>query len=240
MFELYKLNEELRVRYRAVGNQTGIDDLEMEVLDPAGSTFSGFPVTMSELSNGLYEASFTPTEIGRYWVKITSETYPENGDSLSFYVKDEFEVEVKAGGVVIQDSAGDEADVTPDGRLQVSTQPPPAPEGTIAVYEYEYGNVSNTHDNVYVIPNGETLKLTRLSGGAECDSDAGSSIELYYDPNGDGTGMTLIDLIFASGNSDQHDLDQEYVGDGTKSIRLRRRRFSGGSKAIYGGWRGYY
>ena len=52
--------------------------------------------------------------------------------------------------------------------------------------------------------------------------------------------MTLIDAIFASGNSDQHDLADEFIGDGTALIRLRRRRLTGGSKEIHGAWDGYY
>ena len=52
--------------------------------------------------------------------------------------------------------------------------------------------------------------------------------------------MTIIDTIFASGGSDQHDLRATFTGDGTASIRLRRLRFSGGSKQIFGRWEGYY
>lgn len=130
--------------------------------------------------------------------------------------------------------------LTSDGRLLVSSPPPSAPPETTPVFITEFGNVTIVDDNVYTIPSGETLKITRFSAGAEVDAVAGSSIELYYDPNGDGSSMEIIDVIFASGDSDQHDLDENFLGDGIKAVRMRRNRLGGGSKQIFGRWEGYY
>jgi len=131
------------------------------------------------------------------------------------------------------------AQVDASGQLKVVTPAPAPPEGTTGVSRTEYGSVSTTDDDVYIIPNGEDLVVQRLSGGAET-GNGGSVIELWYDPNGDGTGMTIIDSIMADGSSDQHSLDVTYTGDGTKSIRMRRRRFGGGAIEIFGRWEGYY
>jgi hypothetical protein len=132
-----------------------------------------------------------------------------------------------------------EVKLSADGRLLVSTTSPAPPE-TTPVDITESGDVVTVSDNVYVIPNGETLEINRFSAGAEVDATAGSVIELYYDPNGTGVGMTLLDAIFASGSSDQHDENISYLGNGTIAIRLRRRRLTGGSKEIFGRWEGYY
>lgn len=130
--------------------------------------------------------------------------------------------------------------LTTDGRMLVSSPPPSAPPDTTTVSVIEFNNVTTQHDNIYVVPTGETLKITRFSAGAEVDSVAGNVIELYRDPNGTGIGMGIIDVIFTSGDSDQHDLDEDVTGDGTYAIRMRRRRFGGGSKEIFGRWEGYY
>jgi len=130
--------------------------------------------------------------------------------------------------------------VSTSRRLLVSNEPPTSPPDTTSVRETFSGNISATDDQFYLIPNGETLFIQRLSAGAEVDSTAGSVIELYYDINGTGLGMILLDSIFASGNSDQHDLNENFIGDGTKRILLRRRRLTGGASEIFGRWEGYY
>lgn len=130
--------------------------------------------------------------------------------------------------------------VTAGGRLKISQEPPDAPAESTPVIITEFNNVSTTHDIPYDIPDGETLIIQRFSGGAEVDSTAGNVVELWYDPLGTGLGMTIIDVIFCSGDGDQHDLREEYLGDGTKRIIMRRRRFGGGAKEIFGRWEGYY
>jgi len=130
--------------------------------------------------------------------------------------------------------------VTSGGRLKISQEPPDAPSETTPVNITEFDNVSGTDDNVYIIPSGETLTIQRFSAGAEVDTTAGNNVELWYDPNGTGIGMTIIDVIFCSGSGDQHDLRAQYIGDGTRVIRMRRKRYSGGSKEIFGRWEGYY
>lgn len=130
--------------------------------------------------------------------------------------------------------------VDASGRLQVSLPAPLPPPGTTGVNITEYSGVAGTLDNVYVIPNGATLFIQRFSASAEVDTSGGNVVELWYDPNGTGVGMTVIDAVFVGGNAEQHDLAITYIGNGTRAIRMRRSRLSGGTKSIFGRWEGYY
>jgi len=144
--------------------------------------------------------------------------------------------------VQIEDGLGSQKRVRVDdsNRFWVATPPPEAPPGTNSVINTGYSDVATVVDDVYIVPNGEIILVQRMSAGAEQDSSFGSAVELWYDPLGTGVGMTIIDVIFANGNSDQHDLNTILTGDGTKAIRMRRIRFSGGAKFIFGRWEGYY
>ena len=150
---------------------------------------------------------------------------------------------VTEGGNIIAGLDSDgvlrQALMTRAGQLTVSTPPPEAPVGTTGVIEAEYNSVSGDDDTVFTIPNGELLTINRLASGSEVTS-AGAVVELWYDPNGNGTGMEIIDVIFSNGNSDQHDLNAQYTGDGTKAIRMRRSNLTGGGILIFGRWEGYY
>ena len=141
------------------------------------------------------------------------------------------QVEIKSG------INGQVATVDSTNRLLVSTNVT-APVGTTEIIQTEYSDSSGTQDSFYTITNGETLTLTRFSAGA-ASSTEGSVIELYYAPNGNTTGLEIIDVIFAKGSSDQHDLLQEFVGDGTRAILLRRERLDGGSRLMFGRWEGF-
>ena len=124
------------------------------------------------------------------------------------------------------------------GRVVISTQSL-IPIGTTEVSNIYYSSMAGTVDSFYVIPNGVTLRLTKFAAGAE-DPASGNVIELYYALNGTTVGIQIIDAIFSSGNSNQHDLNKSYIGNGTRAILLRRRRLSGGAKEIFGKWEGYY
>jgi hypothetical protein len=99
------------------------------------------------------------------------------------------------------------------------------------------GLITNYSDNIYTIPTGKILKLQKITASAADDDNV---VELYYDPSGNGSNMIIIDYIYVIGTSIQHDLNESYIGDGIKSIRLRRRRVSGGSSEIFAKWEGYY
>lgn len=139
------------------------------------------------------------------------------------------------------DEFGNEVDAvfTSDGKLQVSTPPPTPPEDTTAVSQMAQSDMSGTSDTDYTIPNGETLVIQRFIGGGEGDGST-SKVELYYDPNGNGTGMTLIAVGYVSDNNFQFDLNVSYTGDGTRNIKMRRTRISSGTREVFGKWEGYY
>ena len=174
-------------------------------------------------------------------LEIKADTINLNTDELEDKL-DEIKVEIQnilGGKVKIWDGINVVL-VTATGRLLVSQEPPVAPPGTDGVIKTVYGNVTGFDDEEYLIPSGETLQIQKFSGGGEQDSSFGSAIELWYDPNGNGVGMSIIDVLFCNGTSDQHDLNDNFTGDGTKKLRMRRIRFSGGSKVIFGRWEGYY
>jgi len=230
---MYQVNLPIRVRYRALGAESGITDLQMIVTDPTGSDSS--PITMTELgSSGIYEATFTPTSAGRWWVRISSASKPGNAYAKSFEV-----TQTGRSAIIIVDSEGNEADVTPGGRLKVSQEPPTPPPNTTPVNRTFYTNMVGTQVDTYTIPSGVTLHIQRLSAGAEHSRD-GSVVELWYDPDGTGTNAEIIDVLFVNGTSEQHDLNAEYVGDGSAAILLVRRRLDGGSRRIFARWEGYY
>jgi len=132
-----------------------------------------------------------------------------------------------------------EAKVDPTGRLLVSTQTV-TPISATPVVQLQSGSVSGTANYFYIIPNGVTFTITKFAASSEVEQQAGNVVELYYAPNGNTIGIILIDTIYSSGNSDQHDLDVSYIGNGTRAILLRRRRLSGGAKEIFGRFAGYY
>ncbi len=124
-------------------------------------------------------------------------------------------------------------------RLLVSQEPPSAPPETTPVIITEYGQVSGLDDIEWVIPDGETVTIQRLSAGAE--PAGGSNVELWYDPDGTKTNMQIIDVIFTDGQSDQHDLNDTFTGDGVAQIVMRRTGIgSSNARLIFGRWEGYY
>jgi hypothetical protein len=123
--------------------------------------------------------------------------------------------------------------------ISIVLVPAVTPSGGTKVSTVVYNAISSDSDSIYTIPNGETLIIQSLTGGCEFKSQ-GSSIELWYDPNGNGSGMTIIDVLHVNGTSDQHSIYASYVGNGTRKIRLRRRAYGGGSREVFSRWEGYY
>lgn len=144
------------------------------------------------------------------------------------------------GGVAINDGVNPavKATVNSSGRLLVSQEPASAPPSTTPVLQVSDGAVAGTSDSVYLIPAG-TLTLQTFAAGAQA-SVSGAAIELWYDPNGNGVGMVLIDKGFASGSNVRGDESVSYTGNGVRSIRTRRMNLGGGSIQIFARWTGYY
>lgn len=128
------------------------------------------------------------------------------------------------------------------GRLPVSVPPPSAPEDKTAVRQTGYGDVSGSSyiDTTYVIPNGETFTLTYFASGGPPGTSDYSAIELWYCPDGIVNGNAeLLDVGFTP-NDTRSQLDTDFIGNGTRSIVLRRKRLNAGTLLIYGRFEGYY
>ena len=130
------------------------------------------------------------------------------------------------------------ATVTTAGQLLVSTPPPVAPSGTTPVVQSVFDGVSNQSELVYVIPDGELLSIVRLRGTIESSVGSGQ-VELIYRPTGLPASDVLLEVGIGNGNNFQFDLAEEFLGDGTAQIVLRRTNSGGGTLLIYGKWDGY-
>ena len=125
-------------------------------------------------------------------------------------------------------------------RLEVAVLPAKAPSGSTAVSIQEFGPVIGTSfvDNVYVIPAGETLTVTRFVAASEGTGKA-NKVELFYDPTGTGTGMTTLRTIYTSDNTFEYLFEETFVGDGTATIRARRTRLDSATREIFMHWNGF-
>jgi hypothetical protein len=134
----------------------------------------------------------------------------------------------------------DGASFTADGRLKVAQEPPAPPPATTPVDVGGIATVGNTPaDTTHVIGTGKTLVIQNVNGGA-APVGAGSKVELFDDPNGDGIGMTLLRVAYVSGSSFSLDLNREVgPGNGTHAVRLRRTSLGGASREIAAFLAGY-
>lgn len=82
--DVYPINQAIKIVYQAVGGQTGISDLKLNVTDPAGAPLT--EISMTETGSGLYEGSFTPNTNGRWWAQITSALEPQNALAGTYFV----------------------------------------------------------------------------------------------------------------------------------------------------------
>lgn len=99
-------------------------------------------------------------------------------------------------------------------------------------------------DTTYVVTTGKVLTVTIFTGGgaateATLAHSNGQKVELFYDPNGNGTGMTLIDVIYCNGSSSKFiESFSTDSGNGTRSVRLRRTNFSSVASESFCKWNG--
>lgn len=146
------------------------------------------------------------------------------------------DIEVRLVDPITQQSAS----VDSSGRLQVAIAATAPPSTTPVVRTLQQSTDTIPVDDNYTITNGKTLQLQSLLAGAELKTTAGGSkVELYYDPNGNKTGMTLISALYVNGNSFQTDLTEYYVGNGTRRIVLRIVGIYGTGREIFGRWKGF-
>ena len=101
--------------------------------------------------------------------------------------------------------------------------------------------ITGAVSDVYVIPSGKVLYIQKFKATSCACSDKSTRTDLYYDPAGNGIGMTVIDVIYCFGNASQHTLDNiSYAGDGTAAIRTIRNAADNTSNNMFCRWEGYY
>ena len=134
----------------------------------------------------------------------------------------------------------DGASFTADGRLKVAQEPPTPPPATTPIDLGGIAVVGNTpQDTLYVITNGKTLVIQNFNGGAAPEG-SGSKVELFYDSNGNGVGMTLLRVAYVTGSSFALDMNREVgPGNGTRAVRLRRTSLGGASREVAAFLAGY-
>jgi hypothetical protein len=81
---IYKINIAQKILYQALGGQTGLTDLEAVVYTPSMAEFT--TVELSEIAPGLYSGDFTPDDVGRWLVVISSIASPENTNAQFYFV----------------------------------------------------------------------------------------------------------------------------------------------------------
>lgn len=138
-------------------------------------------------------------------------------------------------------TSNNELEVNTDGSVNVvPLLNPPAPANTTAVTTSAFGDVSNTSgdDTYYTITNTKVLTIQTLVAGSE-ETTGGAIVELFYDPNANLTGMTRISTLFVNGTSDNTPVGQNFTGNGTRRIVLRRRSYSSSAREMFGQWIGY-
>lgn len=134
-------------------------------------------------------------------------------------------------------TSGNIAEVDASNRLLVSTATASPPAST-PVIQRAFSSMAGTSDLFYVITNGKTLTIQRLRSGSETGT-GGSVGELYEDPTGTGTPLNSIGRIYSNGSSNQVDISEDFVGNGTRRILLRRRALGGGAREISTTWTGF-
>lgn len=204
--------------------------LKVYTLGPAGAFFR-----VRYTNNSVAQSSFL--------LQTTLKPFSQKASThvISDSIADEDDAELVKAVItgVTETGVFKNAKVSDDGFLKVVLPPPTAPSGSTSVQTLADSSMSGTVDTLYVIPNGSTLKIQQLRAGSQRTTSGGTKVELYYDPAGTGVGMTLIDKLYTDGSSANSALDIEFVGDGTRAIRLRRVNFGGGSVEIFAAWRGY-
>ncbi len=127
-----------------------------------------------------------------------------------------------------------------NGRLLVS-QEIIAPAGTTIVDELVFSSVATTSgsDSLYTITNGTTLTIQFLQATSE-DATGGSVIELFEDPNGDLSVLNRLGLpIIVNGSFIGAVIAEQFTGDGTRRIVMRRRGFTASARDVGSRWIGF-
>ena len=140
---------------------------------------------------------------------------------------------------VVEGPSGVDMIVNTDGSINVSSAISTPPAST-RVVQTAFGSVNTTAgtDTSYTITNTKILTIQRLTAAAE-DEAGGTVVELFYDPNGDLSSLTRLDMIVINGSTYQTDLNTAFTGNGTRRIVMRRRGYTASGREVFSRWEGY-
>jgi len=199
----YKINQSIKVFYRAVGAETGITDLEFVPTNPSGSDQSSVSLTEVSGYNGLYSGSFTPDAYGIWWIRVKSTTNSENVYAES-YIVGENKLSSIDNKIVTVTTDGDKE------RLDVSTKitgtVPINPESVSQPVHYGDGHNNNSTKISYTVPTGKILHIQRLWASHSSDA-VGHTIAFrddgtqFYWMSFNNDGNTTFEKIYPDNNS---------------------------------------
>ena len=156
---------------------------------------------------------------------------------------------VKVGGVATAAppsavTEGDRVDSSFDllGRLRIIDKPE-IPAGSVAVKTQVQGNVAGTTaiDTDYVVPDGDTLTITKLLAGGEAGSRE-SKFELYHSTDAGVSDGTLLEFgyIGDGGQDVKREPNFTVTGSGVNVvIRMRRERLDANTRELAASWEGH-
>lgn len=166
-----------------------------------------------------------------------------NSDNLQIYIWHTYN-DSGAREVNIVDKSDNSKVVKVDdsGNLYTIIVPPETPAGKTQVTRISLGLVGGSTylDDEYIIPSGETLVLQRFICSAEGDINKYSKALLYYAPSGSIDGTEEVLALSYLGDTFVTSLNEEYLGNGTKKIIMRRERMDAGEREMFARWVGYY
>jgi hypothetical protein len=115
------------------------------------------------------------------------------------------------------------------------------PPGATKITQVVEDNISGTVDDTYLITSGKVLTIQRLACASSLSlgSVVSSKIQLFYDPNGDGSVLTLIAVLFTTGEYQETFLSDKFRGDGTRRIIIRRSILDTGARQVFAKWEGH-
>ncbi len=112
-------------------------------------------------------------------------------------------------------------------------------------YQDTLSTVTNNYFTIDFVDSG-TLHwaFSRFSAGAQSITGESTKVELFYDADGTGNNLVLIDAIYTAGETYQHDFDTSVTYPytiNTSRVLVRRTCFDGGSptaREVYAQWQG--
>jgi hypothetical protein len=97
---------------------------------------------------------------------------------------------------------------------------------SVASQKTRTGEVLGVSNVFFTIPNNKKWIVSEIHGGSSVDP-MGCKVSLFYAPNGNDNSLTLIDCLFCNGDNQIKQISyQSPLGDGTKSLLLRRERLA--------------